>query len=707
MSMPTTADDTRLGEGPLQAVGDVRLPPAGSTPRQEACKQCRARHVKCDRVKVCCGACSRLSFHCSFGGPSENPEPDSSTLSHPSLLTQAGTKRKRVQSACLPCRKVKAKCSGDEPCARCRCRGIQCVRSEDSNTQNQQPAEPLQHLGFTFSSAPPPSSAIALDKVTMRQYIEAYFAMTNPSTCIFLHRPTVLADWSRGRLNTLLQTALCASGMRLLALRTRNMIPRGKATARAWMQRVQTSVLMDVKKQSMDQLQILVLIIQFHFFEDEIAEAWNLLSLAARLAFTLGLNEEHEDSDPVVQESRRRLIWAVYLLDRMFSGGIEDLAVCPVNRLRIRLPCDDRSFQRGISSRAEYLDDTLHPTQTDRSHMDLLAYHTRLAATRDRILSYTKHVRREGLSPVASKNQLETLQTELQHFEETLPEDLRLNSERLLLMAQSSDSGAYVLLHTHWLQCHCDLYRFLIPGIRESVNKADIEATPPDFVEFCQKACLSKAIQLCELWSEIADVEFCQPIEDFFLSISIYQVAQIVHHLHHLLPRQGSHSLGSLKTKLEKALQVVSFLQTHFPRGARCFVDTEHLVQTLGHSGSSTGSESEDQDHRYHLTSKHSLIPKIWEQTDAAKPDDDIALRILGEPALSASVKRVGREIASLPGAAPQLGSLSQIPNAMGAEGMSPVFGGHEGFIQWDPFDMQLNDYHDPQLGGFGLSFPS
>ncbi|KAH8200176.1 hypothetical protein TruAng_005688 [Truncatella angustata] len=99
------------------------------------------------------------------------------------------------------------------------------------------------------------------------------------------------------------------------------------------------------------------------------------------------LNYEHHGIEPAKQESQRRLLWAIYQLDRMLSGGVEDLAVCPVERMHIRLPCDDHSFHRDIPSRAPRLNDYEH---SDALSVGILAYHIRLNATRDRILRMRK-----------------------------------------------------------------------------------------------------------------------------------------------------------------------------------------------------------------------------------------------------------------------------------------------------------------------------
>jgi hypothetical protein len=219
---------------------------------------------------------------------------------------------------------------------------------------------------------------VNLDKATIRGYIDTYFETTSRSAVAILHKPTVLADWIAGRLDPTLLKAIIATG-RYRAERHEH----GQATARLWMREIQREVLSHVARNNVTQLQIMVLLVLFRFVAADYAEAWNLLPLAARLVFTMRLNHEEESLDSVAQETRRRLVWAIYHLDRTFCGGISDLAVCPSERMHVRLPCDEQSFQRGGQSRASFLGDE---SPQDGMGMDMYAFQLKLHLIRDRVL---------------------------------------------------------------------------------------------------------------------------------------------------------------------------------------------------------------------------------------------------------------------------------------------------------------------------------
>lgn len=143
-----------------------------------------------------------------------------------------------------------------------------------------------------------------LSKAGVKAAIDAYFNAANRSGIAILHKPTVLADWSRGTLDEKVLTMITAIG----SLHSRSLLP----AAHAKVQLVQDEVLSHVGKQTIAQHTVLVLLLRFRFDIGDYAEAWNLLALAARLIFTMRLNHEQKGTDAVRREMIRRSVWTVY-----------------------------------------------------------------------------------------------------------------------------------------------------------------------------------------------------------------------------------------------------------------------------------------------------------------------------------------------------------------------------------------------------------
>lgn len=238
-------------------------------------------------------------------------------------------------------------------------------------------------------------------------------------------------------------------------------------------------------------------------------------------------------------------------------------------------------------------------------------------------------MRRHSVSPVATKDELQALELELQGFKDRLPQAFKLTPDKLLLTIHSADAHAYVMLHTHWFQSHCDLYRFLIPGIRESVSRQAFESTPSDYINYCQHACISNALQLCDLWSNMSRVGLLEPPDDPFFPISIFQVSQILHHLHQLLPYDGSHSLSTIKHILCQACEMASLIQHKYPRIQTCLSDIRQLLQDIDANNLPKSSSLVDKDRfNSHISSLHTMIPRATERAAAVEiPPFETSLR--------------------------------------------------------------------------------
>ncbi|KAL4893112.1 hypothetical protein BDV59DRAFT_207924 [Aspergillus ambiguus] len=543
--------------------------------------------------------------------------------------TQAGTKRKRARQACASCRAVKAKCSGRGPCERCFSRKMTC--------------ELRTNIG-------------RVDRIANS------LSIPTPGT---------------------LNLGLFVSDSR----------PEWQAMAQDWIREVQSEPFRLLGRNTITHLKVLVLLMPFHFHAGNFGEAWCLLPLAARSAFTMRLNYEQAGLDTVVQEEHRRLVWTIYQQDRLCSGGIEDLAVCPVERMHIRLPCDERSFEMGVPSRAGFLNGK-DPGPT--ANVDARAFRLKLLEIRHKVLRYTKHVRRQGKSPAESGSEMEALQRDLDSFEKDVPTGLKFTPQKLAIIAHSGEAGTYAGLQTLWIMCHCDLYRFFLPGILESVSKEALALTPPDFIQKCQRACLNSAVQFCNFWSSLYHLQSSECLGDEFLVTSIYQVAQILYHLRHLLPDKDDICMPSLKRKLANILLLAEPLKQIYKNSANCLQASEWLIGALERDSvvpSSAVSETvgplESIPREQHLASRYSILMHLYRSEESI---DNLAGYQAGRcerapPLVSGDVTMTHSHSAT----DPNLGDEDSGVGQGFGENFSDIF-------LCDPFNVQLDGYYDPQL---------
>ena len=109
-----------------------------------------------------------------------------------------------------------------------------------------------------------------------------------------------------------------------------------------------------------------------------------LVGTLTRFAFALRLNYENPNICSLAQESRRRLMWGIYILDTILAGGLPEFTLCPSNVMHVHLPSQESNFELDILGPNVRLDGV-----TDRStDLGLLAYYIRVMSLRDSILRY-------------------------------------------------------------------------------------------------------------------------------------------------------------------------------------------------------------------------------------------------------------------------------------------------------------------------------
>jgi hypothetical protein len=99
--------------------------------------------------------------------------------------------------------------------------------------------------------------------------------------------------------------------------------------------------------------------------------------------------------------------------------------------------------------------------------------------------------------------QLYTLRQKLSSFEQRLPSNLRFITRNLYLHTNKAQKATFIMLQSWWLECHCDLYRFSLPGFRES---ADLTSQNAHFVAQCQQLALQSGLAQSNFWRSTVDM---------------------------------------------------------------------------------------------------------------------------------------------------------------------------------------------------------
>ncbi|KAF5550750.1 transcriptional regulatory [Fusarium mexicanum] len=496
----------------------------------EICAQCRNRKVRCDSDPKGCNNCKRLKFNCSL-------------LVSDSENAVEVLERRRVSRACIPCRERKLKCSGQRPtCSRCSDRGSPChypsaarakshdsgpsPRGEPSIATESAPSAPISDRhGSQHSQAPRPLGPqlspgsmptplqttqwdLGINKQTVKKHIDAYFDLIHPIPCYgFLHRATLLQSWSKNELNPCVLSAICGITSRFINPGS----AEHRTMAKRWIEDAESQLLRRVAQPRLSDIEAWLLVTLDHYLSQRVSKMLVSMALTSRLAYILRLNHEDPRQKFLVQERRRRLMWAIYIMDSLYSSGKTEFTALPLR-----------------SSPHE-----------DTSNIGLLGYCIRVLDIRNRVqrltLTITNH--REPIDQCLLA--VESIENELRQFSASLPARYHWDPAAFSLRAFSPSRTPFLMLHAWWHQTHCDLFRFTIPGFREGLPTAEILQLSPDYTSACREKCLYHAISVSKILEVPKSIGGSELISDPSIAMCAFHSARII-------SRLGQYPMGDI-----------------------------------------------------------------------------------------------------------------------------------------------------------------
>jgi hypothetical protein len=159
---------------------------------------------------------------------------------------------------------------------------------------------------------------LGCSKATVRQHIDAYFEYVYPVPVFsFLHRAELLGQYTIGMISPALLLTVCGVSSRFLLSANER---RGQA--RSWIEQAEIIIFESLGKATLANTQALMILTLYHTQNHQNSKAFFYLSLAIRMAYSLNLHRENSRISFLEQESRRRLIWCMFSMDRLQAGGI-------------------------------------------------------------------------------------------------------------------------------------------------------------------------------------------------------------------------------------------------------------------------------------------------------------------------------------------------------------------------------------------------
>lgn len=470
------------------------------------CLTCRARKTKCDEDAGTCRKCKKRGSRCVWGDNTSLTERERKELSAMAAgsqdLTQAGLGRRRIAKSCTNCRSVRQKCSGDLPgCFRCRTKSLNCVYAS-----SHEASSPTIQSGEGFLA----------DRILLGGLVDAFFREIAPLRCFgFIHKPSFMQrldeGFERDRGKNALLYAVCA-----LATKTANK-QQFWNVGTEWAKAARKMLFDSIDDISVRNLMCTVLLHEHATCTGELGLCFMFSSIAARLCQALQLNLEadydvlcaNSSLPPTEKESRRRLMWACYLIDVIITAGVDQLQLIRASDIKIQLPCDDQYFLL----RRACITETLEPgsilefiplDQVPADSAEKLgyrAYFVRLTSIRSRILRYIKHYTAEEV-PWNSSSTFQLLLNDLNQWRDSLPEDLAFTEEVIYLRKDQLQLAPLVYLHSAYHTSYCDLYRIMVPfmAFPPEAHTAISLCAPSEFFTHSQQAWFHHSTKSTEIF---------------------------------------------------------------------------------------------------------------------------------------------------------------------------------------------------------------
>jgi hypothetical protein len=297
-------------------------------------------------------------------------------------------------------------------------------------------------------------------------------------------------------------------------------------------------VLAEIEKPSVLRLQALIIIVKHRTLSRRFSSAFMLHGLACRFATALRLNREIPSLCFLARESRRRLMWSLYMADTGIASGQADFALwpSPEDQIHVQLPCNERNFEFDLPEPTERLrSPALGPDGTIPALPDVigfLALHIRIHWLRSRIQQYTTGIvanpSAEALAELPAR--CAELAAELDVFAARLPLSFRWSEPNLRLRTYSPRLGIFIMTHIWWEQCHCDLYRLWLPKFREALPDVLVSQMNADFVRHCRRQCYDHARTMADMFAQILTMGNDIPVSDLDLPVCAYQCARMLFH---------------------------------------------------------------------------------------------------------------------------------------------------------------------------------
>ncbi|KAH7137071.1 fungal-specific transcription factor domain-containing protein [Dactylonectria estremocensis] len=247
---------------------------------------------------------------------------------------------------------------------------------------------------------------------------------------------------------------------------------------------------------------------------------WMLSSVATRAALALGLNTQGRVGEGSLsfreQETRRRLFWSCYCLDRMMSTGRPELVVLRAEHITLQLPCEEHQYSYDIPcwTPIKNLEEWMPSDGQLQAQVDigLFGHYVQIMQMRYCMLKYVRNhpEQLEEVRPWDATSSFAQCVHKISMWKQSLLPQFQLLPDTIHARQSQDQLLPLIMLHVWYEQCMSDLYRIVMPGFPETLPASMLLDAPAGWVQQHQSACVRHASNIAAILESVAamvDVE--------------------------------------------------------------------------------------------------------------------------------------------------------------------------------------------------------
>ncbi|KAL5389486.1 hypothetical protein DPSP01_002384 [Paraphaeosphaeria sporulosa] len=357
------------------------------------------------------------------------------------------------------------------------------------------------------------------------EFLSFFFEVLYPMpSYAFLHpRTTKRRCFSRNK-SCSLSLALCAvasvhmkvpSGGAIMSMPQAGIQER----ATAWVHAAEQSIWLQLEHPSISRLQTLLLIIHYHMETAHLQRAFMLIATAARYAAALRLNHERQHCDHIAQETGRRILWSLKIVERYFSVGLAEFDMVPLEVVYIDFPQKEEEFLN-----SDLDQQNLQGKQENGAYRLFI----QLEVVRRDIMRLTRNITLLE-EPLANLTELvDHHRRIIAGIETPAPTLLSRDSTDLEDPFEDHWLPRRILAHISWHQAHCDLYRILLPGYSDAAPSTVLRGYDATELARAEDLCSHHAMRIIDIITTLNQHSDRWHLLEFDTAICAYHATRLV-----------------------------------------------------------------------------------------------------------------------------------------------------------------------------------